>query len=166
MKLFLLLNILLITSFVEVADAQIGIGEKYGSRDPRTCNEAKLSGGTKPSQETALQSFICHKEKELTLLTLVDDVKVEVAPKGRPYNPYTDAARDDIDTDVLVYPIRGSYKEYKCFKIDRKPPGKNCEMRIMQNANGSCYKSVYGDWRCGMYQNKPDQIQRDMPPPK
>jgi hypothetical protein len=71
-----------------------------------------------------------------------------------------------IDVDTLVYPIRGSYKEYKCFEIDRKPLGKNCEIRVMLNASGSCYKSVYGDWRCGMSQLKPDEIQKDMPPPR
>src|ERR1035441_10285017 len=67
-------------------------------------------------------------------------------------NPSTDSLKSDADVNSPVYPIRGSYDGYTCGLLD--PPrtvyGRNCMVQGQPQATGSCYRTSFGDWSCGM----------------
>ena len=171
MKRWLLLTGLLLAGVLPLAQAQTGIGAPFGARDPRTCTSAQLQGGAAPSVELAIRSFICRNERIVDArLWLVENVKLQIAPKGRPFNPLADSERDDIDPAALVYRIRGSYNGYRCARLTSsfaRPEG-NCVFSTYPNAEGACYKNTFGEWRCSMADfktPKPD-LDRKVPAPR
>ena len=131
--------------------AQNGIGKKYNSRDPRTCSQT-ASKTNAPTIAEAVASVICNTEHEagIETLMLVDDVKVTQIGKGLPYNRNSGGNLADIDVDFLIYPIRGSFKQYQCTLSDGKVPEKSCLMTEYPNAEGRCYKNGFGQWLCSM----------------
>jgi len=132
-----------------VAQEKGSIGAKYGSREPRTCADMKIPARGAITAALAAKYFICAAEKEDSrYLYLVDNVKTEVGV-GRPYNRNMDINLPQIDVRFPVYPIRGSHTQYQCNpESDYYGPGKNCNRYEHQNANGFCYKTTFGDWRC------------------
>jgi|CXWL01.1.fsa_nt_gi hypothetical protein len=145
---------------------------KYGARDPRTCENtiAPTIGAMTPT--LAKQYFICQAEGVSgAYLYLVENEKVEVGG-DRPYSANADLGVPDIDPKAPIYPIRGSYTRYQCLPEDAglnsSAPGKNCSVQIYRKATGECYKTTFGDWRCSMT-NGPtdnDDYQNGVPPPK
>lgn len=147
--------------------AQNGIGEKYGSRDPKTCADKTLPKTGAPSSAQAAQYVVCGHERVLTVLYLDEDVKVQVG-KGRPYNMKEDYNVPNIDVRVPVYPIRGSLRQYSCdpLRTDRSNLNRNCSIYTAPNATGLCYKDTFGDWHCGMNDARTgDFTDRNVPPP-
>ena len=154
--------------------AENGIGSDYGSRDPRTCQDAKSPSRGAPSAAQATQYTICGLEHvEGAYLYLAEDVTVQVG-KGRPYSALSEPFASDIDTKSLVYPIRASFQQYQCGH-EHKDPGspiynlnKNCTISPEPTAEGKCYKTSFGDWSCLITSRTSDYktTKRDMPPPK
>jgi hypothetical protein len=147
--------------------AQPGSGAPYGSRDAHTCGSTKAPGKGAPSEKVVTEAILCSTEHVASqMLYLVEDLKVEIAPKGRPYNPSSDLMTD-IDTDVPVYTIRGSLNKWQCAANSDilKNQGKNCSRYAQPQANGRCYKSTFGDWKCSMIDLNSTQVSK-LPPPK
>ena len=135
-----------------VLAAQPGVGAKYGTRDPWTCNGKKEPVQGALSADLAAQYFLCDFEKVyVNQLYLADNVRVEVG-KGRPFQVgvYADTNMRDIDVQYPVYPIRGSFTKYQCSLPGFKPLGQNCMLYPQPNAQGACYKTTFGDWKCHM----------------
>ena len=130
-----------------------GVGAPFGARDPLHCDSTKEPASGAPSSEQVKAYFISgfeHAKGTGTLaeLYLAEDVKVEIG-KGRPFE--SGDGSGDIDTHELVYPIRGSYNWYLCYPITSvNTAGKNCVKFGQPNAEGLCYKTTFGDWRCSM----------------
>jgi hypothetical protein len=95
---------------------------------------------------------------------LVQDVKPEVG-KPRPFVYATDAEMPGIDLDAKVYPLQGSYSAYMCKTITTQTPaGRNCNKMVYAEANGWCYKTSFGDWKCRMV-GQGGQMLQGQPPP-
>lgn len=160
--------------FAQGAQAGKGLGADYGARDPRTCKDTKqpIKGAISAAQ--AQEYVICAREGVATgSLHLVEDLKVEVG-KGRPYSTANGPWATDIDTSATVYPIRGSFKNYICQPHHSNPAvpqydniGKNCSLYDSPVAEGVCYKTTFGDWKCEMAPEHVDwrNAQRNVAPP-
>lgn len=144
-----------------------GIGAKYGSREPQTCADTKAPAKGAITAAQAAPYVICSQEGvQGDLLYLVENVKVTVGG-GRAYNSFSDSYATDIDTNALVYPIRGSYDKYQCHRVDADNAGKNCTLYRNPKAGGKCYKTTFRDWFCSMSDDSNDINNREynLPPP-
>jgi len=149
------------------ASAQ-GIGSKYGTRDPRTCVDTKAPGRGAMTAELATKYFICAAEgvkgEHLYLIEGLTNVQVG---GSRPFSHKTDSVQD-IDVAAPVYPFRtGSYKSYQCDAVYEKNKGYNCNIYPYPNGTGTCWKTTFGDWKCGMSYQSVDrsQVENNVPPP-
>ena len=143
------------------------VGEKYGSREPAYCAEKTKPARGAPSAAQALQYLKCYTEKESGgMLYLLEDVKVQVAPKGRPYNPR--APISNVDTSHPIFDIRGSAVQYQCHQISTilKNAGKNCNAYEQPSAKGACWKTSFGDWECSMADLNSSTRTHGVPPPR
>jgi hypothetical protein len=155
-----------------LGSAQAGVGTRYEARDPQTCASTKEPKSGAPSAAQATQYFICDTEHEASqMLYLVTNVKVEVAPTGRPFNILTDSM-SEIDPAQSVYNIRGGFTHYQCAPVSAymQNSGKNCSSYDGTKAKGICFKTTFGDWHCMMSDldaltDYPRQHQ-NIPPPK
>ena len=170
-RLLLLVALVLSTGLI-LADAQQGIGERFGARDPRTCSSRKAS----PSAVQARQYLICDIEGVANptdesggTLNLLTDVTVQVGA-GRPFNMQSDsfgwATTNGIDSSQTVYPIRGSFTTWSCVKLGyfNGVPGKNCSKSPAPAAKGICFKSSFGEWHCMMTGGQYPTMERYPPP--
>ena len=145
------------------------INEKFGSREPRTCDNKKAPEDGAITADLAKQYFICQAEGVWGAeMYLVDNVELEVGG-GVPYHP-TLGAFDAIDVNLPLYPIRGSYIKYQCRNLQTAhtgAPGTNCTIYKNPNATGYCYKDTFGDWHCYMADrsNSAENIQVGVAPP-
>jgi hypothetical protein len=161
---------------MQTAPAQAGEGAKYGTRDPQTCASAKEPAKGAISAELARKYVICQKEEVAHtqgFIYLLENVTVEIG-KGVPLLELSRGARPtDGDPDGVVYPIRGSLKEYQCAVASDGGAlgprynniGKNCNVYDEPKATGTCYRTTFGDWHCSMSDLNSRQIP-NQPPPK
>jgi hypothetical protein len=144
-----------------------GAGAKYGSRNPASCPDRKQPTSGGPSVQQATRYLSCDMENESSRnLYLVTNVQLQVAPKGRPFNPVTDSAQG-IDPSQPVYDIRGAFRMYQCADKSSMLPSqdqtKNCRYEDYQNTKGSCWRDTFADWHCELsyspnYRNKSDPV--------
>lgn len=139
-----------------------GVGESYGSRDPVACPQVAGAGPTE-SEATAL--FRCVNEVEAGHLYLLEDVRLQIGG-SRPYQ-FGDGY-PEIDRNLPVHPIRGSWVEYQCSNIKTYPGAGPNNCRVFDKANGSgiCYRTTFGDWRCQMQGASANLRPGWMPPPR
>ena len=151
-------SILMMYDLPEAGAQAPGVGAKYGARDPVVCADMTQPMNGAPTNEQALEYVKCSMERESSSYYLVKDVTVQVSPKGRPYNPL--APIPEVDTDHLIYDIRGSLVLYQCEEIysSGSNAGKNCIVYNQPKAKGACWKTTFGDWVCHMS----DANSRDM----
>lgn len=143
----------------------------FGTRAIRPCGEPVRSQPNTKEIEALVRCKVEQKTRDR--ITLIEDIKVE-AGKTRAYNQFNDGYATGIDTDAKVLPIRGSLVSYQCNKlVDDDGPyqkdnhGRNCLVVKQPRAEGTCYKTTFGDWTCGMQQLvDPSLFQHDQPPPK
>lgn len=129
-------------------------GERYGSREPQTCENQKAPAKGAITAALAAKYFICKAEGiSGQYLYLVENVRVEVGG-GIPYAAIIGhRSFPEVDVKHPVYPIRGSVSKYQC-----KDPqtdyinieGRTCNLTEEPNAKGYCYKTTFGDWSCYM----------------
>lgn len=163
----LLFKLLLAVGVCQPIHAHAGIGDRYGTRDPRTCESSREPVSGALTLEHAKRYVICQYEREFNVfggvLDLIDSIQLELG-KSRVANPMTDRLID-IDYDAPVYPIRGEYVKYRCRPYTYRNtmtaaaprntgregdyPG-NCSRQIHSDAMGLCFKTTFGDWRCVM----------------
>lgn len=156
-----------------VAQEKKTIGERYGSRDPRTCEDTKAPAKGAITAAFALKYLNCQMERVSGgHLYLVENVKVEVGG-GISYAAIIGhRSFPEIDVKHPVYPIRGSYLGYQCKDPITEhvgPPDTNCNTYNHPKATGYCYKTTFGDWRCymndGASQEK-ENMRKNVAPPK
>jgi len=134
--------------------AASGDGAPFGARNPRGCTSQQLQTKGAPTAEQLKLVFICGEEAVKpssvggSVLILLTEVKMEVA-KGRPFQMSTDAW-PDIDPSQSVYPVRGSFVQYRCTPLGKigGDPGANCLKYDNPAAKGICFKSTFGEWQC------------------
>lgn len=164
----LLLVVMASMLIVVNALAQKGIGAKYGTRDPQTCDSTKEPTKGAPSPALVEKYVACTVEGESGgMLYLIENVKVEIG-KGTPWMELDRGARpSDGDKDGLVYPIRGSQDRYQCSQVSDywKNRGKNCNVYHQTRATGTCYRTTFGDWHCNMSDLSAAQQPNVAPPP-
>jgi hypothetical protein len=171
-KRLLLLVALVLSAGLTLADAQQGIGKRFGARDPRTCSSRKAA----LSAAQARQYFICDTETVVNptddsggTLILLSDVTVELGT-GRPFNMQADsfgwATTNAIDPSQTVYPVRGSFNAWRCVKLGYfgGEAGKNCIKSPAPEAKGICFKSTFGEWHCMLSGGQSTGVQRYPPP--
>lgn len=126
----------------------VSVGARYGTRDPRICNRrpARLS------PEEAKEIFICDAEHEFDgSLYLVSGVALDLAAP-RPFDPRVDSRKVSIDRTQPVIDLHATYNDFQCSPLPAthmdNPNNRNCEQFHANNAVGSCFKSVSGEWHC------------------
>lgn len=124
------------------------VGERYGTREPRTCVSTKAPLKGPITADLAAKYFICTYEGEASsLLYLLDNVKFEVGG-GIPYKAIMGhRSLPQIDVKQPVYPIRGSYTRYVYQRIYDKNEKARYSVENVK-ADGYCYKTTFGDWQC------------------
>lgn len=149
--------------------AQQGVGAKYGSRDPQKCASTKAAGNGRHSASIVKEAVLCANERIVGgVLYLVEDLKIDVSTKGRPFNRANDLM-PEIDVTVPIYPIRGSYVRYQCNPVDNqilKNAGKNCNRYLQPQASGLCSTTTFGDWKCSFMDLNNREQEAGVPPPK
>jgi hypothetical protein len=122
--------------------------QKWETRQPRECS--KVTSPPTAAQAAALVQ--CTMEYQSSqVVSLMQDVKVEVGG-ARPFMA-EDSAFSQIDPAGKVYPIRGSEKMYLCGPVLESvmhSQGKNCSYFVQSKAEGRCWKTKFGDWRCSL----------------
>ena len=125
---------------------------EYQARAPRKCSTVT----NPPSAAQATVMVQCTMDGlGATGLGLIQDVKLQIGSK-RPFVYWTDAGLDGIDLKADVYPLRCSYTGYFCTKISNmSPPGKSCIKSVVPVAQGWCWKTSFGDWKCKLQGGAP-----------
>ena len=121
--------------------------EFWGARLPRVCS--KLATPPNPSQAAALVQCSMDVQTREYLL-LVQNPVVSLGP-ARPMGGGD--VMDQIDVTSKVYTITGSAKYYNCDPINDNPMhnrGKNCTITEWPKADGHCWKTITGTWKCSM----------------
>jgi len=129
---------------------------QYQARGPRTCS--KVTSAPSVAEAAVLVQCTMDAVSE-TGLGLIQDVKVEMgSPRAFVY--YTDAGLAGIDLNAKVYELRGSYTGYFCTlaSASLNGPGKNCMKSAVPAAQGWCWKTSFGDWKCKLQGGAPDTV--------
>ncbi len=153
--------------------AQTAKTNRFGARDPRTCDNTKAPARGAITAALALKYLNCQMEGIWSNdLYLVENVKVEVGG-GLSYAAIRGQySLDQIDVRVPVYPIRGSFLKYQCQDPETAyvgPPNTNCVTYNNPKATGYCYKTTFGDWKCNMTDRsatEKENVRTKVAPPK
>lgn len=123
----------------------------YGTRASAVCEDrSQPEGDTPMTVELATRYVRCGIDAfSLSYLYLAENIKLQLG-KPRPYRMEEDYLRSNIDTDALVWPVRGSYDRYQCMKVADYGAGTNCNYYEKPKATGACYKDLFGDWHCSL----------------
>jgi hypothetical protein len=153
------------------APASAGVGETYGTRDPASCASRAEPKSGAPSLEQAMQYLPCDMEHAASgNIYLLSDLKLQVAPKGRAFNPITDTTQA-IDPEKKVYDIRGGMRWWQCPSKHSlgwdNHPGHACNYEDMSNLSGFCYQDTFADWHCALSYspNFRNRVRDAAPPP-
>jgi hypothetical protein len=150
-------------------------GNRFGTRLPRTtCAPVR----SMPNAEQIKALVQCddeyHSNNELIYL----DQNLSVQAGGtRRYSQFSDGYATGIDTNAPVLPIRGSLDSYQCAALskytnkgtvyDTDNTGKNCVISPIRQAQGTCYRTTFGDWLCHLNENSETSMNKlDQPPPR
>jgi len=134
---------------------------QYDSRAPRTC--AKVTSPPSAGQAAVLVQCFMDGDSA-TGLGLVQDVKLEMG-SPRPFVYYTDAGLAGIDLNAKVYPLQGSYTGYFCTLVSASlnGPGQNCLKSVVPVAQGWCWHTSFGEWKCKMQGGAPTMVNSPAP---
>jgi hypothetical protein len=131
----------------------------YQARAPRTCAAVK----SPPSVAQATVMVQCSMDAlSDTGLGLIQDVKLQMA-SSRPFAFWTDAGLADVDQKADVYPLQGSYTGYFCRLANTAPAGQSCLKSAVPVAQGWCWKTSAGEWKCKMQGGAPTTVNAAAP---
>jgi hypothetical protein len=134
---------------------------EYQARAPRTCTSVTKP----PSASQAAVMVQCTMDSlSYTGLGLIQDVKLQIgSPRAFVY--YSDAGLAGIDLNAQVYPLRGSYTGYFCRLTSTvlDPSAGSCIKSVVPVAEGWCWKTSFGDYKCKMQGGAPKM--ENSPPP-
>ncbi|MBN9219276.1 MAG: hypothetical protein J0I79_15105 [Mesorhizobium sp.] len=133
-----------------VNPARAGIGEQFGARDPAVCPETTSEPSDGPiSAEQASVYVLCEVEYYSTHsgdLKLAEFTPIEVG-EPRTFNIDHDPSAADSDQPIQdIYAQR--YITYTCSPLNDSNQGSNCTSLEIDNAEGECFKTRQGLWRC------------------
>ena len=157
-----------------VAQESKSISARYGSRDPRTCEDTKAPARGAITAALATKYLNCQMEYiSGGNLYLVENLKSVEVGGGIPYAAIIGhRSFSEIDVKHPVYPIRGSFLYYQCRNQLTEyvgPPNTNCATYNNPKATGYCYKTTFGDWKCNMTDSTIDtkeSLRYNVAPPK
>jgi hypothetical protein len=163
--------VLTVAASTQASSAESTIRERFGTRDPVTCQSYKEPKTGPISADQAKQYFKCALEVKGSVegtngqVFIVEDLVLEVGKEVAPGSVrILDAAAES-----PLYPIKGSFVLYGCTAISTTPmtynKGKNCTVKTQPNASGWCYKTINDDWRCDMVDTRNRTVQMELPPP-
>jgi hypothetical protein len=132
----------------------------FKTRGPRTCNSV-TSVPTVAQIPALVQCTL--ESKTAYAITLITNIKVQTGG-FRAYSEFQDGYATGIDTSAKVMPIRGSMVQWLCSQ-DRDDPGANCARANKPQAEGECWKTTFGDWKCSMLDLKHDDTESHLAPP-
>lgn len=135
----------------------------FQARAPRICSSVTKP----PSLSQATIMVQCSMDQISVLgLSLLQDVKIEMGA-SRPFLEQTDAGLPGIDLTARVYPLRGSYTSFFCNPINNMSPvGKSCIRSAVPSAQGWCWKTSFGDYKCLMQGGIVPKAEPGMPVPQ
>jgi hypothetical protein len=140
-------NLMAAAQPADATEAVRTAGARYGTREPRTCDNRK--GQLTPDQARELLS--CDAEHEFAeSLYLVSDMSVNLG-FARPFNQRLDAGLHGVDTAQPVADLHATFNTFQCRPIpaDRDNPlDRNCSQFRQVDTVGSCFKNQAGDWHC------------------
>lgn len=119
------------------------INPTFGARMPRKCNPVTHL----PSETEAAALVQCATEKGgepgafRPMIYLWQNVHVQMGT-SRPYAYNADSHSNSIDTTSKVYPIRVTGDQLSC------TGQATCMTSHADKAEGTCYKTTFGDWNC------------------
>ena len=105
------------------------------------------------------------------------DVNLQVqAGATRRYTQYADGGATTIDTTAPVLPIQGTLDSYQCAPLSRYTnkgttydtdnTGKNCAVSPVRKAQGTCYRTTFGEWLCHLAESTSSATDKlNQPPP-
>jgi hypothetical protein len=127
-------------------DADAGppvINPAFGARMPRKCNAVKHV----PNEAEAAALSQCAMENGgeagavVPMIYLWQNLQIQMGG-SRPYAYNADSYSTGIDTTSPVYPIRATGDQLSC------TGSATCMTRHADKAEGTCYKTTFGDWQC------------------
>ena len=134
----------------------------YQARAPRTCSS--VTSPPNASQATVMVQCSMDALTD-TGLGLIQDVKLQIG-KPRPFAMWTDGGLLNVDATATVYPLQGSYTGYFCRLISNMAPaGQSCLRSAVPAAQGWCWKTSFGEYKCKMQGGAP-VTQEGQPAPK
>jgi hypothetical protein len=141
------------------------------NRQPRTCASTSAPKSGRISAAQAMKYVACQAEgdREVKMsgtINFIDILNLEVAPKSRQVNIRDIENYPDIDTEKLIYNLRGSVVAYTCYGLNGPiyQRGQNCTVSRVPKSTGKCSQNTFGDWRCSMSTYSP-KSESKMPPP-
>ncbi len=119
------------------------INPAFGARMPRKCkevthlpNEAEAAALAQCATESGGESGAFRP-----MIYLWQNLKVQMGG-SRPYAYNADSHSTSIDTEAKVYPIRVTGDQLSCTGAP------TCLTSHADKAEGTCYKTTFGDWQC------------------
>ena len=131
-----------------------------------------------PNAEQIKMLVECDDEHTSNNSLIYLDVNLAVQAAGtRRYSQFSDGYATTIDTSAPVLPIRGSLDSYQCAALskytnkgttyDTDNTGKNCVISPNPHAQGTCYRTTFGDWLCHLAESTGSGTDRlNQPPPR
>jgi hypothetical protein len=98
-------------------------------------------------------------------LYLAQDIKLQMG-SPRAFIYATDAALEGVDSEAKITPLRGSYTSYFCSPANNMAPaGHNCMKGVAADANGWCWRTTFGDYKCALLAKAAPTMVADNPAP-
>lgn len=147
-----------------------GSGAEFGARDPGGCPSIQLNGPPSPDQVVTM--LRCQHEVALDTgqLWLMENVKVQVG-KGVPFVEADDSfVMPDADIMSTAYNIRASFTYAVCMTVAdaaiyNRGDATCEEMEMPAVAQGICWQTSFGDYRCRVV-GPTTRTGRFIPPPQ
>jgi hypothetical protein len=159
---------------VQAAQQAVAGPGRFGTtRSPRmACSPVK----SMPNREQIKMLVECDDEHASNNNLIYLDVNLLVqAGATRRYTQFADGYATTIDTAAPVLPIRGSLDSYQCAPLskytnkgttyDTDNTGKNCAVSPIRQAQGTCYRTTFGDWLCHLNESTSSATDKLYQPP-
>jgi hypothetical protein len=163
---------------ISIPTAITAQSQPYGtSRMPQSCPSKSVPKVGAISAKQAEKYFTCHVERgdtftgaPATYLTLVTDLKIQVASKSRRATMADINRAGTLGTPIgvneskPVYDIKGSYKSHHCSRYaDVVATKTNCTLSVYKGSQGICFQDSFNEWNC-LLTGRPVTSLRQAPP--
>ncbi|MCW1840416.1 hypothetical protein [Prosthecomicrobium hirschii] len=131
-------------------------GSRWGARDPVT--QCAAIGASTALDSNAVTALVrCEREQATASdeLWLVEDFSVQIGA-ARPHKGREELmTMADSDTSKSVHSLRGAWtwvvcRDPKAVAYSGGDPARNCGQARVAKAEGACWVTSFGTWRCNM----------------